>query len=55
MAQGEKWLAAQLRRRSEVGNSQSYREVKAIICSLSLQSPQRPLVRGETPRETMES
>lgn len=33
-----------------MGNSQSYREVKAIVCSLSLQGPQRPLVRGATPK-----
>lgn len=51
----EKWLAAQLRRRSEVGNSQSYKEVKAIIFDLSLQRPPRLLVRGEIPREIMES
>lgn len=38
-----------------MGNSQSYREVKAIVCSLSLKRPQRPLVRGETPREITET
>lgn len=55
MAQEEKWLAARRRVKSEVGNRHSYKEVKAIVYSLSLQRPQRPLLRGETPWEMMES